>query len=83
MGISQHIPIYRKGYDMPIYDFYCVKCDAETSKLLSFDEYDEFESHPCDGCEAPLTKDNRTIGRGLKTRVIGVSKGNYNSRDWS
>ena len=68
---------------MPIYDWLCPKCGGDYSELLTFSAYDEWESAACPSCGEKLTKDDRVLGKGLKTTVNGVSKGNYGSSDWS
>ena len=64
---------------MPLYDWKCKKCGADYSELLKFDAYDEWESAWCPSCGEKLTKDDRVLGKGLKTSVVGVSKGQYGS----
>lgn len=68
---------------MPIYDWMCKKCGKETAKVISYAEYENLTTTPCVGCGEDLTRDDRVMGKGLKTKIVGVSKGNYNSNDWS
>jgi len=67
----------------PIYEYQCPKCGKTHEEIMSFADYDASEGTTCSHCNAPLLKDDRIIGGGLKTTVIGVSKGNYGSGDWS
>ena len=59
---------------MPIYDFKCKNCGLDWNTIMNFDVYEEFDSHTCSGCGTEVTKDER---------VMGVSKGNYNGRDYT
>jgi len=68
---------------MPLYDFKCPHCHDSVTMLMDFRSYDEFVEGPCEKCGGPLTKVDRDIGRGVVKRVIGVSKGNYNSGDFT
>lgn len=67
----------------PMYDFECKSCGETHTEKLEFAEYDELDTAECEHCGSPLTKADRIIGKGLKTIVHGVSKGNYNSRDYT
>ena len=68
---------------MPIYDFTHKECGNDWHQLMSFSEYDEFESVECPHCGGTITKEDRIMGKGLRTNVVGVSKGNYNGRDFT
>lgn len=69
----------------PLYDWECPNpdCKAEHTEMLNFEQYSEWEPVKCEKCGQEITKDNRVMGRGLRTTVNGVRKGNYNSNDWS
>ena len=66
----------------PIYDFKCPKCGDSAGELMNFEQYEAFESKDCDKCGSSINKDNREM-QGVTTRIVGVSKGNYNGRDYS
>lgn len=68
---------------MPIYDFKCPKCEHYAGILMSFKDYDEFTKTECEKCGESITKDDREICTNIKANIVGVSKGNYNSGDWS
>lgn len=67
----------------PIYDFKCPKCEDCAGELMNFEQYEAFESKDCDKCGSSITKDNRVMSNNIQARVIGVSKGNFNGRDYS
>ncbi len=67
---------------MPIYDYICPKCEATSGHLFSFSEYDAIDTVDCPDCGTPMDKDDREY-QGITKRIIGVSKGNYNGRDYT
>lgn len=68
---------------MPIFDFKCPHCKQDATLLMTIPAYEEWTEGECEKCQGKLTKKDRDIGRGITKKVIGVSKGNHNSRDWS
>lgn len=67
---------------MPEYDFECPHCNREFSRYWEIREYPGKDvKTECRHCGGEATGKDRIIGRGLKTTVVGVSKGNYNGND--
>lgn len=51
--------------------------------MMDIPSYEKWIEGECEHCKEKFTKKERDIGRGIKGRVIGVSKGNYNGLDFS
>ena len=68
---------------MPLYDFDCHSCGEMHTELLNYRDYDALDEAECSHCGTRLTKADRIIGSNIKKIVKGVSKGNFNSGDWS
>jgi putative FmdB family regulatory protein len=68
---------------MPMYDYECPKCEGIHTKIMSYEEYDESDELECKHCGGTVDKSNRIIGSNIQKIVKGVSKGNFNSRDFS
>lgn len=64
---------------MPMYD-YISKCGHLNSIIMSYNEFDKFKFGKCKTCGEIFTKEDREISPNIQARVLGVSKGNYNSR---
>jgi putative FmdB family regulatory protein len=65
---------------MPIYDYSCDECGHKQDWTMGFDEYSEFVPSPCEKCGGQLSRD---IQKGIKKKVIGVSKGGFGSSDFT
>ena len=72
---------------MPIYDFTCPHCGALNELPVSKEVADKLQEQEtpqkCKSCGGIYTWKNRKISDTVKKRVLGVSKGNYGSGDWS
>jgi predicted nucleic acid-binding Zn ribbon protein len=68
---------------MPGYDYKCKECDKEVTVIWSHPEYQEVldgkKESKCPDCDSGLKQTDRVFGKGVSSRTIGVSKGNYNS----
>ncbi len=67
----------------PIYEFKCVKCEQDWDIKRTIPEYEEVAAFECKHCGHENDRDSRVFGKGLSTQVIGVSKGNFGSRDYT
>jgi len=63
---------------MPMYD-YLPKCKHLNTLIMSYKEFDAFESGTCSTCGKTFTSKDREISANIEARVLGVRKGNYNS----
>ncbi len=63
---------------MPIYVHKCGKCDKTTDAIRTFAECDN--APECEHCGG---KTNKIITSDIRTTVVGVRKGRYNSTDYS
>ena len=65
---------------MPMYDYKCKdeKCGTATTAIRTYDTYKD-----CPECPKCGGETEKYITATFKTTVKGVSKGNYNSGDYS
>ena len=68
---------------MPLYDFDCHGCGEMHTELIGIKAYDDVDEVECEHCGTRLTKKDRIISGDIKARIIGVSKGNFNSGDYT
>lgn len=64
---------------MPIYDYKCPKCGQKEALSLSVEDYETMARIMCKDCDTRLAR-YFSKETNVFARVVGTSKGNYNSK---